>query len=73
MALITVNKGDSIESALRRFKRRVIHEEIIQDAKKHAYFIPPRERAKLKSKLARKRRWKTRRAPGQTPRENKRK
>jgi hypothetical protein len=30
-------------------------EEIIKDAKKHAFFIPPGQKAKLKSALARKR------------------
>lgn len=61
MALITANNGESIESALRRFKRQVIREGIIQDVKKHTYFIPPTQKAKLKSKQARKRRRKTRR------------
>ena len=63
MALIIVNQGESIESALRRFKRRVIHEGIIQDLKKHAYFMPPTQKAKLKSKQARMRRRKMRRSP----------
>ena len=31
------------------------YEEIIKDAKKHAFFIPPGQKAKLKSALARKR------------------
>jgi small subunit ribosomal protein S21 len=55
MALVNVNHGESIESALRRFKRKVISEEIIKDAKKHAHFIPPSQKAKLKSVNARKR------------------
>ncbi len=55
MAFITVNNNESIESALRRFKRKVISEEIIKDLKKHAHFIPPAQKAKLKSVNARKR------------------
>jgi len=55
MAFITVNQSESIESALRRFKRKVISEEIIKDLKKHAHFIPPGQKAKLKSVNARKR------------------
>jgi small subunit ribosomal protein S21 len=55
MAFITVNTNESIESALRRFKRKVISEEIIKDLKKHAHFIPPGQKAKLKSANARKR------------------
>jgi small subunit ribosomal protein S21 len=39
MAIVNVNQGESIESALRRFKRRVMTEEIIKDAKKHAFFM----------------------------------
>jgi len=55
MAFITVNSNESIESALRRFKRKVISEEIIKDLKKHSHFIPPGQKAKLKSANARKR------------------
>jgi small subunit ribosomal protein S21 len=55
MAVVNVNPGESIESALRRFKRKVMTEEIIKDAKKHAFFMPPGQKAKLKSALARKR------------------
>ena len=55
MAFISVNTNESIESALRRFKRKVISEEIIKDLKKHAHFIPPGQKAKLKSANARKR------------------
>ena len=55
MAYITVNNNESIENALRRFKRKVITEEIIKDLKKHAHFVPPGQKAKLKSANARKR------------------
>ena len=55
MAFVSVNSNESIESALRRFKRKVISEEIIKDLKKHAHFIPPGQKAKLKSQNARKR------------------
>ena len=55
MALVIVNNNESIENALRRFKRKVISEEIIKDLKKHAHFIPPGQKAKLKSANARKR------------------
>ena len=61
MALITVNRGESIESALRRFKRQVIREGIIQDVRRHAFFMPPTQKAKLKSKQARKLKRKMRR------------
>jgi small subunit ribosomal protein S21 len=55
VAYISVNNNESIESALRRFKRKVITEEIIKDLKRHAHFVPPGQKAKLKSVNARKR------------------
>jgi len=70
MALVNVNSGESIESALRRFKRKVMTEEIIKDAKKHAFFMSKGEKAKLKSALARKRNKKKRRTPQQQQQQN---
>jgi small subunit ribosomal protein S21 len=55
MAFVSVNTNESIENALRRFKRKVISEEISKDLKKHAHFIPPGQKAKLKTVNARKR------------------
>lgn len=63
MATVTVNQGEGIESALRRFKRKVMSEEIIKDAKRHAFFMPPGQKAKLKSALARKRNKRKQRPP----------
>jgi len=61
LAFIELNTNESIENALRRFKRKVITEEIIKDYKKHSHFIPPGQKAKLKSANARKRNNKRRR------------
>jgi len=55
VAEVIIQESESLENALRRFKRKVMTEEIIKDAKKHAFFIPPGQKAKLKSALARKR------------------
>ena len=64
MAAIRIFDGESIESALRRFKRQVQQEGIIKEVKKHAFFLKPGERKRLKSKLAQKlRRKKVRRFP----------
>ncbi len=63
MAFVTVNSNENIENALRRFKRKVITEEIIKDYKKHQHFIPPGQKAKLKSANARKRNRKRFRRP----------
>lgn len=55
MAEIRVNEGETIESALRRFKRKVQQEDIIKDIKKHAFYLKPGEKRRIKSALARKR------------------
>jgi small subunit ribosomal protein S21 len=55
VAEVRVNDGESIESALRRFKRRVQQEDIIKDIKKHTFYLKPGERKRIKSALARKR------------------
>ncbi len=55
MAQVELFPGESIESALRRFKRLVQREGIIADVKKHRFFVKPGERKRLKSELARKR------------------
>lgn len=48
-------EGESLESALKRFKRKVVQEEIIKDIKSHAYYLKPGEKKRLKSAMARKR------------------
>ena len=67
MAEVRIFEGESIESALRRFKRQVQQEGIIKDVKKHSFFLKPGERKRLKSKLAQKlKRKKGRRQPPET-------
>ncbi len=64
MAEIRVNEGESIDNALRRFKRKVQTEDIIKEVKRHSYYLKPGEKRRLKSALARKRaRKKIRRDP----------
>ena len=67
MAEVRIFEGESIESALRRFKRQVQQEGIIKEVKKHSFFLKPGERKRLKSKLAQKlKRKKVRRQPTDT-------
>ena len=67
MAEVRIFEGESIESALRRFKRQVQQEGIIKEVKKHSYFLKPGERKRLKSKLAQKlKRKKVQRQPADT-------
>ena len=44
-----------MENALRRFKRKVLAEDIIKDVKRHSYYLKPGEKRRLKQALARKR------------------
>ncbi len=55
MAEVTLNEGESLESALRRFKRKVQQEDIIKDVKKHSFYLKPGEKKRIKQALARKR------------------
>ena len=55
MAEIKIQEGESIENALRRFKRKVQQEDIIKDVKKHSFYLKPGEKKRVKQALARKR------------------
>lgn len=55
MAEIRLQEGESLENALRRFKRKVLSEDIIKEVKRHSYYLKPGERRRVKQALARKR------------------
>lgn len=55
MAEVIIQDGETLESALRRFKRKVQQEDIIKEIKKHSYYMKPGEKARMKQALARKR------------------
>ncbi len=55
LAEVKVQEGESIESALRRFKRKVQQEDIIKDIKKHSFYLKPGDKRRAKQALARKR------------------
>jgi small subunit ribosomal protein S21 len=55
LAEVILNEGESLESALRRFKRKVQQEDIIKDVKKHSFYLKPGEKKRIKQALARKR------------------
>jgi len=50
-----MHEGESIENALRRFKRKVQQEDIIKEVKKHSFYLKPGEKKRIKQALARKR------------------
>ncbi len=55
MAEVRLQEGESLENALRRFKRKVQQEEIIREVKRHSFYLKPGEKARVKQALARKR------------------
>jgi len=55
VAFVVIEEGESIESALKRFKRRVQQEAIIKEIKKHSVYFKPGERKRMKEAQARKR------------------
>jgi small subunit ribosomal protein S21 len=55
VAEVRLQEGESLESALRRFKRKVQTEEIIKEMKRHSFYLKPGEKRRVKQALARKR------------------
>ena len=55
MAEIRLQEGESLENALRRFKRKVQQEDIIKEIKRHSFYLKPGEKRRTKEALARKR------------------
>ena len=55
VAEIRLQEGESLENALRRFKRKVQTEDIIKEVKRHSYYLKPGERRRVKQALAQKR------------------
>ena len=55
MAEVILREGETLEDALRRFKRKVLQEGIIQEVKRRAFYLKPGQKRRLKQVLARKR------------------
>ena len=55
MAEVRVQDGESLESALKRFKRKVLQEAIIKEIKRHTFYLKPVQKKRVKQALARKR------------------
>ncbi len=55
MAEVQVHDGESLENALKRFKRKVLQEDIIKEIKRHAFYLKPAEKKRVEEALARKR------------------
>ena len=55
MAEVRLQEGESLENALRRFKRKVQTEDIIKEFKGHSVYLKPGDKRRVKQALARKR------------------
>ena len=55
MAEVYIQDGETLESALRRFKRKVLQADIIKETKRHSFYLKPGEKLRAKQALARKR------------------
>ncbi len=49
MAQVTLGENENVESALRRFRRKVSRANIFADFKKNQYFETPTEKSKRKA------------------------
>jgi small subunit ribosomal protein S21 len=64
LAEVRLQDGETVENALRRFKRQVVQENIIGEVKRHSFYLKPGQKLRVKQVLARKRnRKKARREP----------
>jgi small subunit ribosomal protein S21 len=55
LAEVILQDGETVENALRRFKRKVLQEDIIREVKRHAFYLKPGQKLRVKQALARKR------------------
>jgi small subunit ribosomal protein S21 len=55
LAEVRLQDGESLENALRRFKRKVQAEDIIKEVRRHSYYLKPGAKKRVKQALARKR------------------
>ncbi len=58
MSTVRVKEGESLESALKRFKRQTSRDGVIQEVRKREHYEKPSVKKKLKSEAARKRKYK---------------
>ena len=51
MAEVKLQEGETLENALRRFKRKVQQEDIIKEVKRHSFYLKPGEKLRVKQAL----------------------
>jgi len=52
LAEVRIQEGESLENGLRRFKRKVQQEDVIQEIKRHSFYLKPGEKKRVKEALA---------------------
>jgi small subunit ribosomal protein S21 len=55
LAEVRLQEAEPLENALRRFKKKVQQEDVMQEAKRHSFYLKPGEKRRVKAALARKR------------------
>jgi small subunit ribosomal protein S21 len=55
LAEVRLQEGESVENALRRFKRKVQTEDIIKEIKRHSFYLKPGAKRRVKQALAQQR------------------
>jgi small subunit ribosomal protein S21 len=55
MVEVTLADGDSVDRALRQFKKQVLRAGILKDLRKRRHYVKPSEARQLKSAAARRR------------------
>jgi small subunit ribosomal protein S21 len=48
LAEVRLQEGESLENALRRFKRKVLQEDTIKEVKRHSFYLKPGEKKRVK-------------------------
>jgi small subunit ribosomal protein S21 len=55
LAEVRLQEAEPLENALRRFKRKVQLEDVIQEVKRHSFYLKPGEKRRVKEAMASKR------------------
>ena len=55
LAEVQIPGDETLEGALRRFKRKVLQEDIIKEIRRHSFYLKPGEKKRTKEALALKR------------------
>ena len=68
MATVTLKEGESQESLLKRFRKKVIRDRVLSDVKKKRFFVSKSDQRRIAQRKAirreRKRQWRMRRRQG---------